>query len=285
MTPKATPSPLALKALRAVPSFKGKDRLARTLLTEAEQGRCTSIRDRFGNRMIVPNLSEPVGFALAVHGAYEPIEADVLRAHLTPDSDFLDIGANIGAFAIPLAGFARRVIAVEASPAVLPFLRRNVELSGKTNVEIVDCAVSAPGIDTVPFYMPPMDHYGMGSSAPQFYVEPVTLTARPLDRILSGYAPGKIEAMKIDVEGFEAHVFLGAMNLLRSQPAPFILFEYCDWAEERAFPGRQGWAQQILLDEGYTLWLLPHYLAKSTPLSRPITQGCHTIIACKQELV
>jgi FkbM family methyltransferase len=231
--------------------------------------------------MVVPNLSEPVGFALAVHGSYEPGEVDVLREHLSADVDFLDIGANIGAFTIPLAGFARRVVAIEASPSVIPFLRWNVELSGKTNVDIVDCAVSAPGIDSVPFYMPPMDRYGMGSSAPQFYVEPVTLAARPVDRILSDCGPGRIAAVKVDVEGFESQVFLGAMDLLRSTPAPFILFEFCDWAEERAFPGRKGWAQQILLDEGYTLWPLSDYLAKSDPLTRPVVSGCHMIVGCR----
>lgn len=275
------PAPFALRALRTFPAFRGKDRLARTLLTKAQRNRCTSIRDRFGNRMVVPNLLEPVGFALAVHGSYEPVEVDVLRARLAADTDFLDIGANIGAFTIPLAGFARRVIAIEASPCVVPFLRRNVELSGRTNVELVDCAVSEPGIESVPFYVPPMDHYGMGSSAPQFCVEPVTLAARPLDRILRDCGAGRVAAVKIDVEGFEAHVFLGAMDLLRGTPAPFILFEFCDWSEERAFPGRKGRAQRILLDEGYTLWLLPRYLTKSEPLSRPVTEGCHTIVACK----
>ena len=275
----AAPSPFALRALRALPAFRGKDRIARILLTAAERNRCTSTRDRFGNQMIVPNLTEPVGFSLAVHGAYEPAEIVVLRAHLTPETDFLDIGANIGAFTIALSGSARRVIAIEASPSVLPFLRRNVELSGKTNVNVVACAVSAPGVNAVPFYVPPMDHYGMGSSAPQFHVEPINLSARPLDRILRDCAAGQISAVKIDVEGFEAHVFLGAMDLLRSTPAPLILVEFCDWAEERAFPGRKGWAQRILLDEGYSLWLLADYLSQSAPLARPVDEGTYSIVA------
>ena len=278
---EAKESSFTLKALRTLPRFKGKDRFARMVLPRSQQNQCTLIRDRHGNQMVLPNLIEPVGFALAVHGCYEPVEVDVLRSHLTTDADFLDIGANIGAFTLPLAPFARRVVAIEASPSVLPFLRRNVELSRRTSIDIVDCAISAPGTDSVSFYLPPMDHFGMGSSAPQFSAEPVKLAAKPLDRVLKDCNAARIAAVKLDVEGFEAHVFLGGMGLLRRMPAPFILFEFCDWAEERAFPGRKGWAQQILLDEGYSLWLLPQYLTKSAPLSRPVTTGSHTVIACK----
>jgi FkbM family methyltransferase len=231
--------------------------------------------------MVVPNLIEPVGFSLGINGSYEPELLDVLRNHLSLDTDFLDIGANIGAFTVGLAGYAHKVIAVEASPAVLPFLRRNIELSRRTNVDLVDCAVSAPGIDTVPFYVPPMDHFGMGSSAAQFHVEPLTIAARTLDRILHDSGAGRIGAVKVDVEGFEAHVFMGAAALLRSKPAPLVVFEFCDWAEERAFPGRKGWAQQIMLDAGYCLWSMQSYLSRSVPLCKPLTEGFHTIVGSK----
>ena len=62
--------------------------------------------------------------------------------------------------------------------------------------------------------------------------------------------------MKVDVEGYEAHVFLGANKLLRSPSKPPVLFESTGWAEERAFPGRRGWVEEILMDAGYELWTL-----------------------------
>jgi FkbM family methyltransferase len=267
--------------MRSMPPFRGKGRIARTLLSTAAREKCTLIQDRYGNPMVVPNLVEPVGFSLCLDGAYEPELVDLLRRQLNDELDFVDVGANIGSFTVALAGAAHRVLAIEASPAVLPFLRRNVELGKHGNVVVSDCVVSAPGIDQVPFYMPPMDHFGMGSSAAQFNVEPVTLAARPLDRILDEFSGARVGALKVDVEGFEAHVFLGAASLLSSLPAPLVVFEFCDWAEDRAFPGRKGWAQQIMLDAGYALWLLPDYLRKSAPLTRPVTVGSHMIVACK----
>ena len=120
----------------------------------------------------------------------------------------------------------------------------------------------------------------MGSSAPQFHVEPVMIAARTLDQIVadSGAKPG---AIKIDVEGYEASVFLGATEVLGASEAPLIAFEFCDWAEERAFPGRRGWAQEILLSAGYRLWLLNDFLAGSASLGQPVREGFHTIVACK----
>jgi FkbM family methyltransferase len=264
--------------LRAMPSFKGKSRIARKILSGAQKRRCTSVGDAYGNKLVVPNLLEPVGFSLAVDGSYEPELVEILRCHLTRNTDFVDIGANIGTFTVALAAHARRVFAVEASPAVLPFLVRNVELSGRDNIVVLGYAVSALGTPSVPFYVPPMDHFGMGSSAAQFDAERIMIPARALDEIFRGCGASGVGAVKVDVEGFEAHVFLGATELLRSAHAPMVVFEFCDWAEERAFPGRKGWAQKIMLDAGYNLWLMPEFLRRSAPLDKPITEGFHTVI-------
>ena len=38
-----------------------------------------------------------------------------------------------------------------------------------------------------------------------------------------------------------------------------VAFEFCDWAEERAFPGKKGWAQQILPGAGMNRILYIRY--------------------------
>jgi hypothetical protein len=77
----------------------------------------------------------------------------------------------------------------------------------------------------------------------------------------------------MDVEGYEAHAFLGAKELLTSPSAPLVVFESTGWAEERAFPGRGGWAQKILMDLGYNLLTLTSYLRHGTPLRKPVLGG------------
>lgn len=228
--------------------------------------------------MLLPNFLEPVGLSLWIDGVYEPETLQFLQQYVTLDSVFVDVGANIGAFSLPLALTAKRVIAIEPSPQVLPYLRKNVALNHLSNVNIAACAAGTHDCDSLPLYIPPESHFGMASSAPQFHVEPVSVPVRSLDSILRDHAVTSVSVLKIDTEGYEAHVFLGAQELLRSPSAPPVVFEFCDWAEERAFPGKKGWAQDLLLSAGYKLWTLPDYLMNNAPLQQPVTAGTHSIV-------
>jgi hypothetical protein len=58
------------------------------------------------------------------------------------------------------------------------------------------------------------------------------------------------------VEGFEYFVFKGAGCLLKSNEAPDIIFEFVDWAESSVSDLSPGRAQQLLLDMGYSLFIL-----------------------------
>lgn len=124
----------------------------------------------------------------------------------------------------------------------------------------------------------------MASSAPQFGVAPVTVEARTVDAILLEHGVERVSAVKVDTEGFEAHVFLGAQGILRGPSPPPIIFEFCDWAEERAFPGRKGWAQEVLLDAGYSLWTVGAWLSRDAPLRHPLVEGADSIVALPRGL-
>jgi FkbM family methyltransferase len=264
------------RLLRCIPpGVRGKARLARALLPDAARSEAALVRNRDGSPMIVPSLLEPVGLCLWMDGVYEPETLRFLRQHTAPDSVFVDVDANIGAFAVPLAKHTGRVIAIEASPQVVPYLRKNVALNDLSNVEIIPCAASRPGCDSVPLYVPPVRHFGMASSSPQFCVEPISIPAVSIDSVVQN---ARVSAMKVDTEGYEAHVFLGARQLLGSRYAPVIVFEFCDWAEERAFPGKKGWAQSILMETGYKLWTMESYVNNGAPLKEPVTEGFHSIV-------
>ncbi len=268
---------LVLNTLRAMPEVRGKKRVARMLIPHSVRAQERTIQDSQGNRMVLPNLLNILGECLAVEGWWERELLEFLEQRLDRNSVFVDVGANIGATTVPLARKVARVIAIEPSPKVLPYLRRNVALNGLSNVAIVECAASLPGSSSIPLYMPPMENFGMGSTAPQFGVEPIMVPAFPLDSILEMQGVSHVNAMKLDVEGYEAHVFLGAERLLSRGTA--IIFEFVDWTAERAFPGRAGWAQQILLDAGYKLWSLPDFLKGADPFSAPITKGETELVA------
>src|ERR1051325_3823426 len=284
---ESLPVRLLGRTLRVLPpTIRGKNRLARFMLTHRLRASPTAVRDNEGNFMMLPNLLEPVGLSLWMDGVYEPDVMRFLKESIRPDSVMVDIGANIGAFTIPLARHVNRggrVIAIEAAPSVAPVLRMNVERNHLTNVVVVECAASTGDTSYVQFYEAPLDHFGMGSSAPQFGVSPIEVKAQSLDQIVAANAVSQVDVIKVDVEGYEAHVFQGAENLLHFRHRPRIVFEFCDWAEERAFPGRRGWAQEILIKNGYILWRLSDFLSGRKPVDGPIREGFDSIVAIPRQ--
>lgn len=238
-------------ALRLLPvGMHGKMRLANLIYSQDYRARECTIRLSNGSFLHSPNLLEPVAFSLFIDGVYEPLTMRFLNSFAGTNSTFIDVGANIGAFSIPLARRFSRVFAIEASPSVLVYLRRNVSLNDLDNVSIVPCAASKPGVDSVPLYIPPDKSFGMASSAPQFHAEPISVPAISIDSLVDQSPETKVSVIKVDTEGFEADVFLGAKNLLSRPDAPPIVFEFCDWAESRCFS--PGAAQRALLSFGRT---------------------------------
>jgi FkbM family methyltransferase len=171
-------------------------------------------------------------------------------------------------------GSTGRVIAIEPSPRVFPYLRRNVERNGLQNVTLKRCAVTDGNRGTVPFYEAPVEHFGMGSLAPQFQAVPADVPAQTLDSLLREEAVARTDVLKVDVEGFEASVFRGAQGLLAGPSPPLVLFEFCDWAEARMPGGRVGDAQRLLLDMGYTLYLAHDFVrGRRRALNRVMVEG------------
>lgn len=273
-------------ALRMLPAgLRGKTRLAKALRSQASRRNKALVSDEDGNQFLLPNLVEPVAFSLWMNGRYEPDTYQFLVDSLGPGAMFLDIGANVGAFAVPiarrLAAQGGLVLAVEASPRVLPYLERNVELNRIRNTTILACAVSDGTEPEVEFYEAPLEQFGMGSCAPQFNATPLRVRAASVDSILEEQRIERVDVMKVDVEGWEAKVFHGAAKCLAGPKPPKVVFEFCDWAEERAFPGRVGLAQTILRELGFRLWRLGDYRKKRPPISEPIRQGAEMIVAVR----
>lgn len=240
---------------RSLPGFKGKERLLARLLGKRLDATDADIRTRSGITLRVPSLREPIAFHLYCNGVYEPETIAAILAHLPQGGTFVDVGANIGAIALEIATRRpdARVIAIEASPAIVPYLRHNIDRNALTNVQLVPIAASDRAGD-IDFYLPPAAKFGMASVAPQFGVAPVRVPAQTLDTILDDLGITNVDVIKIDAEGAELDVIRGAHGLLTNASKPAIIFEFVDWAEARLHT--TGDAQRELLGLGYTLALM-----------------------------
>ena len=178
---------------------------------------------------IVPR--EQISRALYVSGTYEPNTLVVLRSLLREGDIFVDVGANVGVFSLVASrwvGPAGHVIAFEPSSREFSRLGDTVALNGLQNVQAVRMACGAePGTATLRVAV---DTYaGLNTLGRGFaydgietaQLEAVSVTT--LDAFVTCHGLDRIAVMKIDVEGAERDVLLGAREVLaRDRPALIV---------------------------------------------------------------
>jgi FkbM family methyltransferase len=147
----------------------------------------------------------------------------------------IDVGANVGFW---LMGVARRagpgavIHAFEAFPPNVERLRAHLELNGLTWVHCHSVAVGAmPG--EANFIMPPDGNRGVGSLACGGEMSDIKVPVTTLDAFCREQGVSRVDMLKVDVEGAERLVFLGAQSLLSSRKPPIIMFEVGDTLARR----------------------------------------------------
>ena len=182
------------------------------------------VTEAYGLTLLYPRGDDAVGASLREHGEFARPESDLIGDYLagTPGT-FIDVGANIGAIALPVA--ARhpecRVLAFEAHGGLAGVLAANAYGNRLFNVEPIHAAVgSAAGL--VSFPSPRLGSVGnfgalgFGMSNPP---RPAQVRMCALDEA----APADVRFIKVDVEGFEPEVLKGASELIAARKAAWLL--------------------------------------------------------------
>ena len=150
---------------------------------------------------------------------------------VSPDKDFVDIGAHVGTYAWTCGKKARHTYAFECSPKTFCYLAANVALQGlEERISVYPFALgSAEG--AIEYYIRSEDGGGNGVqylSEADSRRKSITVQSRTLD----SFNLRNVGFIKIDVEGFELEVLKGAKETLKSNGYPKILFEcWGNWKE------------------------------------------------------
>ncbi|MBR1219755.1 FkbM family methyltransferase [Bradyrhizobium sp. U87765 SZCCT0131] len=131
---------------------------------------------------------------------YNIEELDFLRQHLPAGGVFVDVGANVGTFAVVLAlhvGASGRVIAIEPHPTARARLRFNIGELPFRNVTLVEAA--AGDIDGEVTIGTPSTNLGASRVGQGDFKVP----SRRLAGLLADNGIDHVDALKIDVEGYE----------------------------------------------------------------------------------
>ena len=191
-----------------------------------------------------------IGKLLDTYGEFREPEVEILDELVSRGDFVVEVGANIGALTVPLAQFVGEkghVIAFEPQHILFQNLCANLALNGLTNVRAINAAV---GRESESITLPKIEYdkpgvFGAHSIERATTGEKVQLLA--LDQYLR---TNRCRLMKIDVEGMEEQVILGARTFI-AQHKP-VLYVENDRKEKSPSLIR------TLLDMGYRLyWHVP----------------------------
>jgi FkbM family methyltransferase len=136
---------------------------------------------------------------------YNREELDFLRANVAAGGTFVDLGANVGTYALVMArhvGAGGKVIAVEPHPVIHARLAFNRDASAADQVKLVAAAVGPT--DGELLIETDGDNLGAShvvSGAPS--LDAIKVPSLRLMRILIEAGLANVDALKIDIEGFE----------------------------------------------------------------------------------
>jgi FkbM family methyltransferase len=199
---------------------------------------------------------ETVGSGIRRLGIHELPASECISRLIDPGELVVDVGANIGHMTSIMAmraGPTGKVLAFEPHPVLFSELQYNIGLwtqNPKTAQIVAQNLALSDNVGTAQLMVPPSfeENHGVSSLAGATQVasngHSIDVRLTTLDTVLG--EGKKIGFLKIDVEGHELEVLIGAQALLASGSIRDILFE-----EHRTLPTP---VTQLLEDNGYAIY-------------------------------
>jgi len=168
-------------------------------------------------------LDSKDSLCLSINGVYEPFETELVKKEIKKGDVVLDLGANIGYYTLifaKLVGKRGKVFAFEPDPTNFSLLKKNVEMNGYKNVELVQKAVSNK-TGKIKLYLcedNKGDHRIYNSHDGRQSIE---IEAIRLDDYFKNYN-GAVDFIKMDIQGAEGGAIQGMFNLLKKNNVKII---------------------------------------------------------------
>ena len=207
---------------------------------------------------------------------YEPATTAFLRDRLVAGSVFVDVGANHGYFSVLAAAFvgaSGRVAAFEPNPRVFDQLRTHVHVNGfESRVSLHQVALgAAPALSAPLFVSRRADNSGVSSLRPADELlelgwlsrgDSVDVQVTTLDGWIAASGLGRIDVLKVDVEGAEEDVLSGGSRALTDGSIRAIVCE-TEWDSA---------SHRRLCDAGYTPRVLDDMGNRANILYTPVAK-------------
>lgn len=214
------------------------------------------------------------------HNAYFGLR-DIAESRLLdlirPDDRIVDIGANIGLKALPLAKAASNgcVVAFEPHPGIFGRLNDHVSTNGLTNIRLYNIGIgnasTTEALYEVDDHNPGMNRILRRTSGSGMRYTEVKIAR--LGPILSEAGIDHVDVIKIDVEGYEMEVLKGSTEVIeRDLPTLFIELDDANLKEHGSHAG-----ELIAMLNAWNYRIVDAATGSELPRS---LKGCHLDILC-----
>ena len=185
----------------------------------------------FNYKLYLDTSDRGLSRTLFLFGKREIDHYKMLQDILKPGMHILDIGANIGYYAIMeslVIGPSGKILAIEPMLPNIEMLRRNIDLNSVSNIEILHSAVSAQ-TGTGQMFMSTHSNlhtfHNEGSAADYLESTPVDVPTITL-RDAVERAGEQADLIRMDVEGHEVEILGQLVDLVRDNVvSPRVIFE------------------------------------------------------------
>ncbi|MDX1652450.1 MAG: FkbM family methyltransferase [Brumimicrobium sp.] len=179
-------------------------------------------------------------------GTYEAGTLSFMNKYLKKGDTFVDVGANIGIMSLAgskIVGPEGKVISFEPHPLTADILRSNIALNKVENVKIFEDALGSQNGNAVIFDRW-ADNRGGASLVMGKEQEGRKIQMRTLSETIGA---GKVDMIKIDVEGFELEVLKGSISVLKRDQPPILIVEFTENSEHESLSRKQlyDWLQSV----------------------------------------
>ena len=171
---------------------------------------------------------------------------------LRPEDNVVDVGTNVGAFAVYAAQRTRgRVLAIEPHPDNAESLRRNLRANGAAGAEVEECAV-ADAAGVLPLFLgrSGTTHQLFGADHAQATGESLPVRVATLPQLLAKHGIERVDFLKLDCEGAEGRILPALPDALFAGIRAIALEFHDD-----ASPVAHGELQKLLESRGYRVEL------------------------------
>jgi FkbM family methyltransferase len=162
------------------------------------------------------------------HGIRERFSVNCIKSILKPDMNVLDLGANIGFYALIESKLVNHVYAIEPVKYNFNLLKKNIKLNNLTNISTYQVAIGGetkagkiytsarcnwativPEENRTPDYAQRWDKFKKGSENVPIFT---------LDDFMKEYQVENINLLRMDVEGAELEIISGGINTIKNMP-------------------------------------------------------------------